>query len=300
MTDDKKKNKNYQTEWSFDFQNIGKQVGEFFGSLGESIGGDEEIEVDTYVSALDGATFAQVKVAPSVGKHTLTALDAGSENLLEAEVAHVGEVTFTIEGEAERSLELGQKNAGGIAANIRRGARVASAGGDKLYWHMGLSPDVPMQLEINSGVGEGDYDLSGLQINGLTMNTGVGKVTTILPALESPYAVKAKSGVGETNFVMPANTTVSLNVSAGVGQVNIDVPADAAVRLQVKARGIGSTNVPAQLKPVSGSSEGMGYSGVYETEGFAVADRQITIEYAGGLGTASIRFVNQGEEVTQV
>lgn len=291
---EKRESKQYETEWSFSFENLGRQFGEFIGSIGETLGGDEEIITEAFETPRDGANFARVSLRPSVGRHTVKALEAGSANLFEAEVAHVGDVDFSVEGETERTVSLSQKSGSGIARNIRQTAKAAS-GGDRLYWHMGISPDVPLQLDVNSGVGETQLDLAQLQINGLSMKSGVGKVTVKLPAQETPYAVDSNSGVGETNFHLPQDTTMSLHINAGVGQVNLVVPTGAALRVRVEGGGLGSANIPDELKHVEGRSEGIGYHGEWQTEGFAVAERQLNVEYRGGMGALDIRFAGEEE-----
>lgn len=296
MTDDqmqdKRKNdertdsdKTYETEWSFSFERLGEQFNKLLGS----VSGDEQVEVSSFVTPLDGATFAAITLGPSVGRHTLAALPAGSPNLLEAEVAHVGSVEFKAEGGAEREVVLRQQTGRprGLA-NLRQTAR-AAADREELRWQMALSPEIPLQLKIGSGVGSCDFDLSGLQINGLTLNTGVGEVVTTLPGQDTPYAVSANTGVGATHFRLPDATTLSLKISAGVGEVAIEAPETVALRVQVSG-GLGSAHLPEPLQRVSGRSEAVGYKGVWETEGFAVAERQITIDYSGGLGAFRVRF----------
>jgi hypothetical protein len=89
--------------------------------------------------------------------------------------------------------------------------------------------------------------------------------------------------------VVEEGAAITFEISGGVGQVMVDVPSDAAVRVDAST-GVGGIDVPANFARVSGDEESfVGEEGVWETEGFAEAGRQIIIRYDGGVGGLEVK-----------
>lgn len=90
-------------------------------------------------------------------------------------------------------------------------------------WDLQLGGDVPMDLEVNLGVGESDLDLSGLYLTGLAMNLGVGQTTVDLSgAWPESFDVEIRGGVGETTVRLPADVGVRVTTSTGIGNIVVN------------------------------------------------------------------------------
>ncbi|HEX6384160.1 MAG TPA: toast rack family protein [Anaerolineae bacterium] len=90
-------------------------------------------------------------------------------------------------------------------------------------WDLQLSDDVPMDLEVNLGVGESELDLSGLFLTGLTMNLGVGQTTVDLSgAWPDSFDVAIRGGVGETTVRLPRDVGVRVSTRTGIGNIVVN------------------------------------------------------------------------------
>src|SRR5690349_9823779 len=88
-------NKSYKVEWSFDFEKVADQV----KSSVEGLVGEVEVKTAHYETPIENTTAAQVELKFSIGSTNVRALGESS-NILEADVAYVGEMDFSVKGDA--------------------------------------------------------------------------------------------------------------------------------------------------------------------------------------------------------
>ncbi|MBL8131388.1 MAG: hypothetical protein JNL42_05990 [Anaerolineae bacterium] len=302
MTEEK--NKTYKTEWSFSFEKMGDQIGEFVQSLG--IQGDQAVKEEIYTSPVDGAESADIRLDLSVGEHSVKALPAESTNLIEADLTYVGDLNFVVKGEAARSVSLSQAN---TPADWFRNFFGWIGSGRKLRWDVSLSPNVPTNLEIRGGVGESKLDLAQLKVTGLSISLGTGEMKATLPAKQQ-YAVQINGGLGEFDVTIPDETEVDLTIRAGtgettvrfgangnstarihggIGECSLVMPQGAAIRVEART-GIGGVNIHGHhLQKVRGGEEFIRAQGVWETPDYETAEKRITVRFEGGVGELNIR-----------
>lgn len=305
MSDDKQKN--YETEWSFSFANLGESISNLLGSLG--VDTDAEVETASFVEAIDGAESALVTLDMAMGETTVGTL-VDSDNLLEAEVAYIGELNFETQADDTRKMvRLGQKVQGGGWQPFKDALGSFNKRKD-LYWHVKLSPNIPLDLTINHGMTSSTFDLSALQLTELKVNGGTGKSQIKVPTMGERYHIDLNNGVGElgleildgadielrvnngtgkTTITIGAQATVAAKIAGGVGECVIRLPEDAAVSLKASS-GIGKIDVPAHFEAVK-VDQFVATSGRWQTPGFAEAENQITIKYDGGIG--GLRIVTE-------
>lgn len=261
-------------------------VGPSIGLAGPS----REITTSSYVEAREDATAVYVELNLSVANTKVSALTE-SDDLFTAEVTHIGKLDYRVEGEARKSIYLGEEDS---QDNVLFGGaeflgRIFGVDDESLTWDIGLSPDVPVTLDINGGVGNSEFDLSGLQIENFVVNGGVGNIRADLPAMEDSYNATINSGTGEISITLAADSALNLNINGGVGNVIIDVPEGAAVQV-VGQSGVGNIQVPENFQRVDGDDDNfLGSSGIWETRDFNEASRRITIQYSGGVGNLTVR-----------
>ena len=302
MSDEKPKN--YETEWSFSFSNLGESISNLLGSLG--VDTDAEVETATFSEAIDGAENALITLDLAMGETTVGTL-VDSDNLLEAETAYIGETSFETRAEDNRKMvRLGQKIQGGAWQPIKDALGSFNKRKD-LYWHVKLSPNLPLDLTINHGMTESTFDLSELQLTELKINGGAGRSHIKVPTMGERYHIDLNNGVGElglelldgadvemrinngtgkTTVTIGANASVSAKIAGGVGECVIKLPADAAVSLKASS-GLGKIDVPDHFEAVK-VDQFVAISGRWETPGFADAENQITLKYDGGVGALRI------------
>lgn len=269
-----------KVEWSFDFENVGKQFGQFFKNMMES--GDVELETADLAAALEGAASAQVEIDFSVGRAAVTALDVDSDNLFEAQITYVGEYEFEVSGGAERRIALRQKG------RLPSGIGHIFSNAKNLEWHIALAQNIPCDLSLKGGLGKTDIDLTHLEADAIRLDTGVGKVALTLPSGRR-FNASISGGVGKTDVTVPAGIGGDLKIDGGVGEVKVLVAPNAAVRIKANS-GLGQINLPAAFARISGSGGFTGADGIWETPDFADAKKQTVIDYNGGVGSFHLKF----------
>ena len=243
-----------------------------------------EIKHAAFSEPLGETESATVFIGSSVGRITLVALN-DSSNLFEAELDYLGEVEFTVEGDAEKTVRL-DSDADEFNTDFLDAFDASDV--DQLEWSIGISPEVPIVLEFSSGVGEIVLDLSGLMVAGVDLKGGVGQTELRLPASDDPYSVTINGGVGEVLVVIADGAEIDLRVDGGVGRIVIDVPDNAGVEVNADL-GVGNIDVPGDYNLTSGGTQMIGSSGTWESPNFDEADYQIEIHFDGGVGNLVIK-----------
>jgi len=300
---DIKPKRNGTVEWSFSFEELGDKISEFVKSATDPEGA--EIKTGHFDTPLDGAESAKVRIDLSVGEATIHPVSAESGNLLEADLTYVGEIELTSEGDAEKTVRLRQR-AG--ASEWVRGATGWFNNRQSLRWDVGLTPKIPLSLDLHCGAGRAEFDLGTLKLTGLNVNSGAGEIIASLPPGE--YEARISGGVGRTTLNLPEGAFVQLNMSSGAGEVNLNIAQGAsvhakisggvgacnvrvgegaAVRLEART-GIGDINVGGLLQRVSASGgDFWDKGGVWQTANFEDAERPVVINFNGGVGSFTLR-----------
>lgn len=283
MTEQKTTNEDRNVEWSFDFS----RIGEGFNRLMESLAGDEQVKTSTFSAERQNETSARIKVDFSVGSASVEPLDEGSNLLFDAEIRHVGELEFKDQAGDTREIRLQQKtNIQPGKGVIQQGFR-AVANREDFAWNVRLSREVPLSLDIHGGVGPATLNLAQLKVRSCKVDTGVGELNLTLPAQQEAIKVDLDGGVGQTRVYIPENADVTLDIDGGIGAVEVTIPAGAAVQLKASS-GLGSVDVPKSVQRLS-RKELIDNSGLWQSQGFDLAERRIIIKFDGGIGTFHLR-----------
>ena len=88
-------------------------------------------------------------------------------------------------------------------------------------WDLGLNRDIPLKLDLATGVGVSEIDLSKLQVTDLNVRTGVGKVTLTLPRTGKVQG-RIQGGVGAVTIIVPRGMAVDLRTQGGLGDIHAD------------------------------------------------------------------------------
>lgn len=220
-----------------------------------------------------------------------------SADLIDAELTHIGTITFDVRGERDKTVAL-SRDARGI--NFGLGAW------NQTKWAIGLSPDVPLDLHVDVGSGRATLELAELNLSGFDLSGGSGSAELTLPASPQRYDAAIDAGSGSSRLTVAAGAELDLNVDVGSGSFTADLgrdvdvslelkggsgstqinrPSDANVRVEVRDNGSGSLNVRG-LERISGSGD----EGVWESAMFDQAEQQILITVRdAGSGSINIR-----------
>ncbi|MCA9902796.1 MAG: hypothetical protein KC547_02975 [Anaerolineae bacterium] len=254
--------------------------------IGPSVGLAQvpEVEEQQFSDALSGVESATINLDLSVAETTITAA-TDSNNLIDADLRYLGDVRFETSGTDRRDVRLWTE--GSVSTIGFFNFWPFAANDQELRWDITLSPNVPLALDINGGVGKNTIDLSGLDITSLDINGGVGETYVTLPATDTTYTASIDNGVGRTEVTIVSGAALNLNIKGGVGEVMIDIPEGAPVRLEA-THGLGGVDLSgAGLDLIRQGDD----TGEWETASYAdtnVADR-ILITFNGGVGGLRVR-----------
>ncbi len=218
-------------------------------------------------SAGGGETVAIAQPLAEVSKGAISISAGAGEMRITGSPDPEELVTGTVEPLANEQIRQEYKRSGDTGIYTLQSKGMSSFGflsfGKRSHgvWNLQLNQAVPLELDIQTGVGEATLDLSKLKLDRLKVGIGVGKTTVTLP--------------GQGNF--------RAKVEGGVGQVIIYVPASLAVRIEANA-GIGSVDVSGNFV-----REGQAYL----TPGYDKADGKVELDVNGGIGSIEIHQIEQ-------
>lgn len=87
-------------------------------------------------------------------------------------------------------------------------------------WDLRLTDRIPVDLHLNTGVGDARLDLSRVQLSALEVDTGVGDADITLPA-SGDYRARIDGGVGDVTLRIPRQAAARIQVDSGLGRVNV-------------------------------------------------------------------------------
>lgn len=126
-------------------------------------------------------------------------------------------------------------------------------------WSFGLSNDVPLYLDVETGASEALLSLTELNVKSLRLSAGASSVRVRLPARADQTPVK---------------------VEAGAASVSLRVPEGVAARIHTES-GLASISVDRGRFPRAG--------GYYQSPDFETAENRLEIRIEAGVGSVEIR-----------
>lgn len=291
------KKKNVETEFSFDFSGLANKIGEVVGTIGE------EPETSYFDEKIGEATVAKVEINGGMGKLHVHPVE--DESLLaQVETKHIGKMNYVVSQSGNGAGKTVK-----IENQVMRGGFRGIIGGmgkKDLYIDAALTAAIPLELKVETGVGEALVDARDLSLISAHVDGGVGPATVYLP--EGDYKAKVEAGVGPLTVNVPAHLKSTLRIEGGVGPVTVNVPAGANLTLDVEA-GVG----PMTIRLAEGTPFMVDYDGglgpfhrpnglvqkskkVWQTEGYDLAAESVFVKLEGGVGPSKIVFVDHEAE----
>jgi len=210
------------------------------------------ILTDTQTVELGDIDAAQVDIKMGVGELDIS---SGSTNLMDAEF------TYNIEDWRPEVLFEQRGSRGELTVSQPKGEINGIPDDDIEYrWSVILNDDIPLDMNVDLGVGESNLNLNGLNLHSLVVDTGVG----------------------ETNIDLTGNWQESFDVqiNGGVGKTTVYLPENAGLRLEADT-GIGSLVVNGLQKD--------GDSNVYTNAAYGESGVDITLDVSGGIGEITVQ-----------
>jgi hypothetical protein len=174
-------------------------------------------------------------------------------------------------------------------------------------WELEFSPQVDLVMNVRSGAGDGELDLTGLRIAALDVDVGAGDITlrfdepnavpmdhmtvdTGASRIEilgvgnaSPGELRLQGGVGDITLDLTGGWTRSADVTvrAGAGALRLTLPSDVGVEIETRG---GLTNVEAYGLRQMGNT--------YTNDTFGETEVELHINVLTGVG--NVRLVEEG------
>lgn len=196
---------------------------------------------------LGEATRANITIAPAVGELNIDPLE--DSNTLIA-----GNVSAGSRQDVWSSYQL----QGSTAFYTMKNRNPLPIPGDGWAWNLGLTPDIPIELDTSMGAGDMNLDLYDLSLTRLD----------------------ASQGVGELSVALPTDVSINGDISQAIGQIVITVPEDVSIRLEI-SRAISNLDLPRDFEK---------RGDYYYSPGYETADERIDLEVSQAIGNIEIRY----------
>ncbi len=203
-----------------------------------------------------GLESAKVTIDWTSAPGYLDALD-DSTNLIEANIAYRGELAFDVDTQWDYASVVLDSYLQGVSYGA------FNFDDEDVVWDVKLSPNVALDLWLDSGSGKGDFDLTKLNITHFELDSGSGSVRLRLPE-RSNFEGKIDSGSGALTLLLPDDVGMRIVLDDGSGAFHPD----------------------GRFELISGERDD---DGIWETENYDTADYKIDLDIDQGSGSIRIQ-----------
>ena len=156
--------------------------------------------------ALDGATDGEVRIAFGAGKLLVGPAASG----------------LLVEGTFEGGVDATHAGPGRVRLTTPHPASWSWDWGRAPFnWRLGLTAEVPLRLEVETGASDNELDLGGLRVTDLRLRTGAAQTRVTLPA-SGVTRVNAEGGASQIRFLVPAGVAARISSTMAIGSTHID------------------------------------------------------------------------------
>ena len=90
-------------------------------------------------------------------------------------------------------------------------------------WDLNFNDDVPLELRVEMGAGQGNLKLRGMDVGNVELHMGAGQVVLDLTGpRKSDLKVSIKGGVGQATIRLPNSVGVIAHAAGGIGSVRTE------------------------------------------------------------------------------
>jgi hypothetical protein len=180
----------------------------YFLAFGQEGGAYQDINYP-----LESANQAQVVLNPSIGSLRLGALNHDGY-ILQGLVYHTSgetvEPSYSLDGSTAHLSLVSQ----GVAVFAPSGRQA------RWNWDLSLNPTLPIDLDVDMGLGEALLDLRNLNIQNVDLNLGLGSTKVWLRG-QGGMNLRIQGGIGETIVYVPAGAAVRLRTDTGIATTSV-------------------------------------------------------------------------------
>ncbi len=226
------------------------------------------LRTESRVVETGGAESARVEIRMGAGKMRVS---GGASALLNADFTFNVErwrpvVEYTVLGKEGHLVVAQPSTTGTVPANVR------------YEWDVRLSNEVPTDLQVSLGAGEGKLSLRSMDLKTLEIESGAGTSTLDLPS-SSLTRLRVVMGVGSVDVDLTGawNHNLSADIRGGAGTLTLRLPRATGVRVNVSG-GLGRVN----------ASGFRIQDGAYLNDAYGTSAVTLELDVAGAVGTVNL------------
>jgi hypothetical protein len=160
---------------------------------------------------LQGAKSAHARLEMGAGQLTI---NGGASHMLDADF------TFSDSFEAPK---VDYSVSGGVGQlNIRQDSHSVHFGRSQNDWNLHFSKDIPLELKVDMGAGQGDLHFRDIPLTRLDLNIGAGQMDVDFTGdRKTDLTADIEGGVGQATIRLPKNVGVIAHASGGIGSIDV-------------------------------------------------------------------------------
>lgn len=157
------------------------------------------------------AKSAQARLEMGAGHLTI---NGGGKNLLDADF------TYTDQYEEPRVEYSVTDGVGQL--KVSQESHSVHFGRSENDWNLRLSNEVPLELKVDMGAGQGDLHFRDVPLTRLDLNIGAGQMDVDFTGdRKTDLTADIEGGVGQANIRLPKNVGVIAHASGGIGSIDV-------------------------------------------------------------------------------
>jgi hypothetical protein len=160
---------------------------------------------------LQGAKSAHARLEMGAGQLTI---NGGANDLLDAD--------FTYSDSFDEP-RVDYKVADGVGQlAISQESHSVHFGRSHNDWSLRFSKDIPLELKVDMGAGQGNLHFRDVPLTRLDLNIGAGQMDVDLTgARKTDLTADIEGGVGQANIRLPKDVGVIAHASGGIGSIDV-------------------------------------------------------------------------------
>ncbi|HYL86813.1 MAG TPA: toast rack family protein [Candidatus Angelobacter sp.] len=165
-------------------------------------------------------TVQTVDIQGAKKAHGKLEMGAGQLNIYSA-ASHLVDADFTFSGSfSEPRVNYTVKDGVG-ELEISQDSQTVHFGNSQNEWNVRFSREIPLELRIDMGAGQGNLHFRDVPLTRLDLNIGAGQVDVDLTGdRKADLVADIEGGVGQANIRLPKNIGVIAHASGGIGSVS--------------------------------------------------------------------------------
>lgn len=160
---------------------------------------------------LQGAKSAHARLEMGAGQLTI---HGGASHILDADF------TFSDSFDQPRVDYHVSGDAGDLS--ITQDSHSVHFGRSENDWDLRFSKDIPLELKVDMGAGQGNLHFRDVPLTRLDLNIGAGQMDVDLTGdRKTDLTADIEGGVGQANIRLPKNVGVIAHASGGIGSIDV-------------------------------------------------------------------------------